>query len=66
MAIYPRNEDGSKTRRIIISEFTHRWMSVSWVGLTMLVGGGIALLQPLFYKTPFDQAIPATDAPKIL
>ena len=55
-----------QARGVIIEELRSRWLSLLLVGVTMLTGTAVSLLQPFFYKSLFDEAIPSADTPMIL
>ena len=55
-----------QARGVIIEELRSRWLSLLLVGVTMLTGAAVSLLQPFFYKSLFDEAIPSADTPMIL
>jgi len=61
-----RGKGNPQARGVIIEELRSRWLSLLLVGVTMLTGAAVSLLQPFFYKSLFDEAIPSADTPMIL
>ena len=55
-----------QARGVIIEELRSRWLSLLLGGVTRLTGAAVSLLQPFFYKSLFDEAIPSADTPMIL
>jgi ABC-type multidrug transport system fused ATPase/permease subunit len=55
-----------RTRQVVLAELRRQLPSILTVTTTMLMGAGVSLLQPAFYKHLFDTAIPSGDEDLII